>query len=209
MALAKACMMLAKLENDGTRVLTLSIPEPEIRPLPTYETVAPWRFQPQYAVFAATIAMAVITVTSVETASRKITPTAIPVVSVPASDTVRELSSSRDVLLTSTEQSVTPPRRRVRAPKQEQIVPVRHFRPKPFLPPDGDVEAPEFNLAHVPPAVYAARRLDTPAGLMRLPEAPPKRVRRSRRMFSVLVSPFKKVGGALATLVVGRDGPGI
>src|SRR5688500_6926843 len=58
MALAKACRMLARLENDGTRVLTLSTPEPEFRPVPVTDVMPRRTFQPQYAMFAAAAAMA-------------------------------------------------------------------------------------------------------------------------------------------------------
>ena len=76
---------------------------------------------------------------------------------------------------------------------------------RPFLPPDGDVDAPELDMTQVPPPVHAARRLYAPAALVRLPDPPKKRVRRSRRVLNALVSPFKKIGGVFATLAVGGD----
>src|SRR5688572_18647914 len=205
MAPAKPCMMLAQLENGGTRVLTVSALGPD--PPPARAVVPTWRFQPQYAVFAASAAMAVITVASIGSVDRKSAPSAIPLVEAPAIQTVQSIEPSIETLAAST-QPATRVRPRARWHKPEYIVPVRYTRA--FLPPDGDVEAPEFDMTHVPPPVYAARRLDAPAGLTRLPDAPKKKVRRSRRVFRALASPFKKIGGVFATLAVGRhDGPGI
>ena len=207
MALAKACKMLAQLENDGTRVLTLSTPEPD--PLPFRAAAMPtWTYQPRYALVAATAVIAVITVASVQSVEKKVTPSSVPIANARTTANVQPIEPLTEVALNSTEQAVRVPKRRPRVEMHDFIVPARYT--KPFLPPDGDVEAPEFVLTQAPPpAVYASRRLDAPAGLMRMPEAPKKRVRRSRKVFSALVSPFKKIGGVFATLAVGTDGPGI
>ena len=159
-----------------------------------------WRFQPQYAMFAATAAMAVITVGSIESLERKKAPPAIPLVASTA-DNLQTIEPLNESLLTSSSPAA-PKRKTPVLQKPEYIVPARYVRP--FLPPDGDVEAPEFDMTQVPPPVYAARRLDAPA-IMRLPDAPKRHVRKSRKVLSALASPFKKIGGAFATLAVGRD----
>ena len=207
MALAKACKMLAQLENDGTRVLTLSTPEPD--PIPFRAAVMPtWTFQPQYAMFAATAVIAVITVASIQSVEKKSTLSVIPIAKTTNPVSLEPVEPLTEVALNSPEQTVRVPKRKARAETPEFIVPARD--PKPFLPPDGDVEAPEFVLTQAPPpTVYASRRLEAPAGLMRMPDAPKKRVGKSRKVFSALASPFKKIGGAFATLVVGNDPGGI
>jgi hypothetical protein len=209
MALAKACKMLSQLENDGTRVLTLSPLEPDSAP--PFRPVTPsWTFQPQYAMIAATAVMAITTVASIQSIERKSTPAAIPIVTAPTIASVQPIEPADDDIASSTpEQTVRVPKRKARVQHPEYIVPARYT--KPFLPPDGDVEAPEFVLTQAPPpAVYAARHLDAPAGIMRMPDAPKKRVKRSRKVLSALASPFKKIGGVFATLAVGGDDrPGI
>ncbi len=208
MALAKACGMLARLENDGTRVLTLSTLEPEFRSEIIAPVIPSWRFQPQYAVFAATAAMAVITIGSIGSLERKMAPPAIPLVSTSGAANGQTIQPLDDSLLTSTQEAIpaTPKRKAPVVRKPEYIVQARYVRP--FLPPDGDVEAPEFDMTQVPPPVYAARRLDTPA-IMRLPDAPKRRVRKSRKVLRALATPFKKIGGAFAMLATGRaDGLG-
>jgi hypothetical protein len=206
MAFAKACMMLADLESEGTRVLTVSIPEPD--PQPNFHIAAPWQFQPRYALFAATAVVTAITVSSVGFVEKSFTRSSVPVVNVP-SGVAAQTFQSDDQSLSMSSQPVSAVRKRKPQPiETPYIIHARYTRP--FLPPDGDVEAPELDMTQVPPPVYAARRLEAPAGIVRLADVPKKRVRRSRRVLNALASPFKKIGGAFATLAVGnQERPGI
>jgi anti-sigma factor RsiW len=208
LALTKACMMLAKLEDDGTQILTVSAPEPAPKPAPP--PPVGWQFQPQYAVLAATVLLTAITVSSVGSIDRIMRPKAVSLVETPRSVATIESIESLDESLWPVDQPVQPrpapsPRRQPQVSSSPFVIQARYT--KPFLPPNGDVEAPELDMTQVPPPVYAARRLDAPAALVRLPEVPKKRVRRSRRVFSALASPFKKIGGAFAVLAVGRPDP--
>ena len=205
MAFAKACMMLEKLENDGTRVLTLSIPEPD-RVLSAPVTKR-WQFQPQYAMAAATVILTAITISSVGSADKNVTPTAVSLVDVPVTVSAHTIEPLAEPVGISAEPATPVRRRRVHPQRPQYIVAARYTRP--FLPPDGDVEAPELDMTQVPPPVYAMRRLDAPAALVRLPDAPKKRVRRSRRVFTAIASPFRKIGGAFAVLLAGRERTGI
>jgi hypothetical protein len=200
MAFAKACMMLANLESEGTRVLTLSIPEPDRHPIMLLP--ARTEFQPQYAMVAATVILTAVTFASIGSVDRTFTQSSMPLVNVPT--TVSAQATKPAEVLSESSEPVNPaPKRKVRPRMPEYIVQAKYTRP--FLPPNGDVEAPELDMTQVPPPVYAARRLDAPAALVRLPDAPKKRVRRSRRVLNALASPFKKIGGALAILVIGRQ----
>ena len=205
MAFAKACMMLERLENDGTRVLTLSIPEPEqIRVAPA---AARWHFQPQYAMVAATAILTAITVSSVGSVGKNFSQPAVSLVNVPVAVSASSIEPLNEPAMAAQEPASPVRKPKLRPHRPEFVIEARYTRP--FLPPDGDVEAPELDMTQVPPPVYAARRLDAPAALVRLPDAPKKRVRRSRRVFTALASPFRKIGGAFAVLVAGREGPGI
>jgi hypothetical protein len=199
MAFAKACSMLAELESDGTRVLTVSIPEPERPPL--LLAGFGWQFQPRYAVFAATAILTALTISSVSTVNKSFTRSSTPVVDTPRT-TIPPPIQLLNASLAASPDPVNPVRKqKLLPPPSTFVVQAKYVRP--FLPPDGDVDAPELDMTQVPPPVYAARRLYAPSALVRLPDAPKKRVRRSRRVLNALVSPFKKIGGAFATLAVG------
>jgi hypothetical protein len=209
LAVTKACVMLGQLEMDGIKLLTAS-------PLPDGPVLAPRliapiiisrpavrRWEQRYAAIAATVVAGALTFSSVGSIRYQSPAPAVSLIEVPASVRTPRVPDI-PVVAAAVQTAPVVSRPKTRALKPLPVfVHARHTRT--FLPPNGDVDTPELNLTDVPPPVVAARLQPVALVSSRLPELPKKRVRGSRRVLRALASPFKKIGGALATLAVGDD----
>jgi hypothetical protein len=201
LALAKACSMLAQLESDGTRVLSLTIPEsapkPVVLPAPTWRSV-----QPRYTAIAAGLVAAAVAFSWIGSVQAPVSHPTVALVDVPQ-EVRSEPADSADMAQATESMRVNTSaerRPRFRAP-QPYIVYAKYT--KPFIPPDRDVEAPEFDMSPVPPPVLA--RLEQPHWILRLPELPKKKLSGSQRVLRALASPFRKLGGLFAPVVMERS----
>jgi hypothetical protein len=202
LAVTKACSMLGELESQGTRVLTISAPQPE-RSFIILPSWAP-RFEFHYAAAAATFLFALTALSSVSLIKRDqgqdaVAEETLAVATVPKNAEILN-ASLRTALavydLTSPDPRIPASRPEVNEPPTV-IVPIRFE--KPFLPPSRRMEQPELVMTHVAPSVVA-QQAEPPPTIVKLPQVPKPRMRRSRRVLQVLVSPFKKLGGTLAAL---------
>ena len=193
LALNKACSMLGDLESQGTKVLTISAPERDIRYSLAF--LRPLQFEFRYAAVAATVILTVATLSSVGIVLKD-EPQRV------SREMPERIESSAALLPSTPTVEMATPIRRVttrRRPTNEEtrdIIANLRFE-KPFMPPSRVVERPEVNMAYSPPHVAAPRHLEPPTVIARLPLAPKRRVHPAKRFFGALASPFKKLGGTL------------
>jgi hypothetical protein len=206
LALRKACLMLAKLESDGTRVLTMPIPEPTPKPalipFDLWQFQFKFQFRLQHATVLATVALAAAATFSSVRSINNTPATTVALVRVPPPvqfGMVAPAPIDRDEHTDGLSHQ-----RRVRAQNHEPVYIMNARFVRPFLPPNGDVEAPELDMNHVPPPLVVARGAEVPAAILQLPDVPKKQVSGSRRVLRAIASPFKKIGLALAVVAVGR-----
>jgi hypothetical protein len=192
LALNKACSMLGDLESQGTKVLTISAPERDIRYSLAF--LRPLQFEFRYAAVAATVLLTVATLSSVgivEKEAQRI-----------SSEIPERIESTAALLPAVPTVEMAPPPRRVtarRRPTNEEtraIIANLRFE-KPFMPPSRVFERPEVDMTHSPPLVAVQRRLEPPTVISRLPLAPKRRVHPAKRFLGALATPFKKLGGTL------------
>jgi hypothetical protein len=209
LAVTKACVMLSSLETDGIKMLTATTLEQDsavVAPQPIVHRPVARRWEPRYAAAAATVVAGALTFSSIGSVRDETRVLAVSLVNVPSAVQVAAVSSTPEVVPVPAPEAppaITPRKRRAIAPEPVMIKTARHTRP--FLPPNGDVEAPELLLTDAPAPHVVAQRVHHIGVVSRLPEAPAKHVKKSRRVFRALASPFKKLGGALANLAVGDD----
>ena len=208
LAVDKACTMLGQLQTDGIRMLTVSTPAPDAPVLdPVIIPPAPVRipafrlWEQPFAAVAASVVAGVLTLSSIDNIHNNFQ---VPSLSSALKSAPRpQAAPSLPVVSTIPETTPVVGRKKMREPAPAPVV-IRARYTRPFLPPNGDVDAPELDMIDAPPPVVAAR-LQTVSLLADLPGAPKKQVRGSKRVFRAIATPFKKLGGALATLAIGEE----